>query len=104
MSSTGFGEASDKPKGGLMLERRTNWQSAACWRWRLEHDGHEFQCVIGLEQHGFQARFLFNGKLLSEYMFGSWAEASSFAGQRRSDFESKGYRESQMKRRHLLAS
>ena len=81
-----------------MLERRTNGQAGA-WLWRLRHDGHEFQCVIGLEEHGFQTRFLFNGKLLSEYMFGSWAEASAFAGQRRLNLESKGYMESAMKRR-----
>lgn len=85
-----------------MLERRTNWQPSTCL-WRLEHDGHEFQCVIGLEGHGFQARFLFNGKLLSEYMFGSWAEALAFAGQRRSRLESKGYLDSVMKRRPLVA-
>jgi len=86
-----------------MLERRTNWQPGT-WLWRLEHDGHEFQCVIGLEEHGFQARFLFNGRLLSEYMFGGWAEALAFAGQRRSTLESKGYLDSGMKRRPLVAS
>ncbi len=85
-----------------MLERRTNQQSGA-WLWRLKHDGHEFQCVIGLEGHGFQARFLFNDKLLSEYMFGSWAEALAFAGQRRSRLESKGYLDPVMKRRPLVA-
>ena len=86
-----------------MLKRGTN-RPAACWLWRLEHDENEFQCVIGLEPQGFQARFQLNGTLLSEYMFGSWAEASAFAEQRRRTFESRGYRDSQMKRRPLLAS
>lgn len=81
-----------------MLERRINRQSDA-WLWRLRHDGHEFQCVIGLDEHGFQTRFLFNGNLLSEYMFGSWAEASAIARQRRNNLESKGYLDSVMRRR-----
>jgi hypothetical protein len=83
------------------LERRTDWQSALRWQWRLKHGRHEFQCLIAPETPGFQVRFLFNGRLFSEYMFGSWSDASAFAGQRRSDFESRGYRDPQSKRRSM---
>ncbi len=77
-----------------MIERRTNWQPAAWSLWRLEHDGHDVQCVIGLVPHGFQTRFLHNGKLLSEYIYPSWSGAFALADARRVDFETRGYQAS----------
>jgi hypothetical protein len=74
-----------------MFERRFNWQTAAWLLWRLERHGQNIQCIIGLQPHGFQGRYVCNGRLLYEYMFETWAEAASWARQRRLDLEAKGW-------------
>ncbi len=74
-----------------MHERRVDWKTAAWLLWRLERGGREVQCILGLVPYGLQARFVFDGRLLSEYLFNNWAEASAWAHHRRSEFEADGW-------------
>jgi hypothetical protein len=75
-----------------MHERRVDWKTAAWLLWRLERGGRDIQCVLGLvPPYGLQARFVFDGRLLSEYLFANWAEASAWSRQRRSELEADGW-------------
>ncbi len=75
-----------------MHERRVDWKTAAWLLWRLERGGRDIQCVLGLvPPYGLQARFVFDGRLLSEYLFANWAEAAAWSRQRRSELEADGW-------------
>jgi hypothetical protein len=74
-----------------MRERAVDWDTAAWLVWRLERNGCDARCIIGLTPYGPQTRFMYDGQLIAEYLFDSWSEASAWSSQRRSELESEGW-------------